>query len=731
MTRRTWTLLSTAALAGLALAQGGARPGAGSTLMTPVPQFSTLGSTGMADDPARGVIWVGATRPSFTIPGVFLWPANRTTLGQAVAPPPVVTDELDGGGPAGADLDGPVSEVAVLSDGTLLLTDHNGDRQRFDDTLFHLDPTAGALLGFWYTDDQTCIGAACRANTNTDVPRNRIDELQGIDASDGNVTGPGPIFVGSHQAGGQGIVQVALVPGRPGSWTRVAAFASPTGGPVNSIDFDPDQALAHGLPNVYWMTGGATTATSTQPSGLVYETTFTGTAFVVNQVFLAPPVPGDPLTRIGGSVTALRGTSAPHALALWHEIASTTLPAAVRVDAGSGAVPGPMAMEGDLFHSLLDNALSSTWDASFLDEELGLWSAGRLNARTHTAREELQVLLGTIPASFDIDGISIDPSFAGTDPSILDFHLSVDVNASFGATPVARQEVFRVRADGSVAKLFTAAQLGQAVGADLTVHDLDAFEVLPGGSLLASFDSNIAGSANPNLGSPIDRGDVLLIPAGGGPNSAVYAWKRGELAALAASLGHTLEGDIDAVALDSLGSPSRPNPHPGGSTRPDILFNDGLNAWTSHIFSTRGGSGAVARDRRSFGYGVRILGVDALTAVPGATVSPTMDATSRLTGTAPNRINELRLFGRNLGAGATGFWALGPRLSPAVDLRPTLTHNPLMVLPSALIPFLADGEGNAELRVDVPELGAPATFHLQAVSLARSALTPGTILTVR
>jgi hypothetical protein len=709
------------------------------------PAFNPLpaGVVGLeiTDDLARGHLWLVCENSVVPSPLAMIFQIDRVTMGLAAGTVPLVTDELDAGGgsPPGADIDGPTDGVAVLPSGNLLVSDFNGDVLRFDDTLFELNPgTGGAtatLVNVWYLDSATPGCAGCRPNTNTNVPLQRIEQVLGVDTSGGGIGGPGPIFVGALQ-GFFGISHVTLTPGLPGTWNLVRRYLTPTAGAVLTLDHDSDQAAANGLPNAYWMT-------SDIGVGLVYETTFTpGVGFAVNQCFPTPLVPPSTVTRLSDAVCGIRGTAAPHQLAGWRTNGTATTSTGVRYDAGIGAVPTPHPMEGDLLHSLLANSPrgGGEWErsASVLDEEISLWSRGRLNAHSHTTRESLPVLMNsttTPTVALDIDAIDVVTPFAGTDPGILDLWLSIEVDTTMGnpAVLVDESDVFRILPTGAIFKLATLAQIQAAVSTTVTTIDLDALEVLANGDLIVSFLASFATAGNPNLPATVLATDVLLIPAPYAANSAIVLWTGVELSTIALGQGHTYGANTTNVERDPLGNGARPNPNPGGTTRPDLLFQDQLGTVTSHVFSTRnvgGTDGAIARHRLTFGYGSITTTQDALASHPGTTPSPTMDTLNTVVPAVSNNVN---LFGRNLGANGIGYWgiAFAPTVIPALDLRPAISHNPLSILPSAFIPFFADANGTAEFNITLPTLGAPLVVYVQVVSLTRAALSPVAFLTLQ
>jgi hypothetical protein len=470
-------------------------------------------------------------------------------------------------------------------------------------------------------------------------------------------------------------------------------------------------------------------------TAIVMETTFTpGAGFSVNQCF--PSFNG--LFALTDAVAGLRGTAGPHQLASWRATTALNQATGVRMSAGSGPVTQPYPMEGDLFHSLESDSPrgGGLWERSggVLDEEISLWSDGRSGARSHTTREHLQVLFtgGTMPGTaLDFDAIEVDPAFAGTDaatdPSIHDFYLSITTDTVMGNPPVLvdNADVFQILENGGINKILTRAQLQAALGTTDTTIDVDAIAASKGTPAsetllyLSMWRSHSLSGSNPNLPATIREGDIVAVPVNPQPNSATLVYLTEEFAAITARFGHTMGPNVTNVSIDPNGNPSRPNPNPGGGTRPDVLFNDNLvPTHLKHIYSTRASSGTdgvIVRHQLTMGYG-NVAGtapivIDALAAFPGATPSPTAEGAAALVGGQ----NFASFVARFHGARATVVWAVGiSRLSPGVDYRPLLSHNLLCVVPDLLFTLVTDENGISELGLTGPALGFSIDVFAQA-----------------
>lgn len=278
------------------LALGGSYPGAGQILGSsqtpPVREVFALQYDGI-----RRWVWAGAEASRMQTGAADIYMLDHEDNLAVLSS--LVTDELGTGASTGALIDGPVDELALLANGDLLCADYNGDQQRFDDTLFLLATTGHVkLAGVWYLDDMGGAAQVAR-NTNTNVPRDRIDGVAGlavrrtVKIAAGNQAQQ-EIFVGQY-ASGAVIRRIELTPGTPGTWATRQVYASPTGDSVDGMDWDPDLQC-------FWMTCANT--------GLVYEVALDAIAasFRVLQVF--------PSQGVGGAmaITAIRGSAAPHRL---------------------------------------------------------------------------------------------------------------------------------------------------------------------------------------------------------------------------------------------------------------------------------------------------------------------------------------------------------------------------------------------------------------------------------
>ena len=248
-------------------------------------------------DPARRLVWAGteASMVSAGQPDIYMLDHENTF--QVLCT--IVTDELRGPGAPAAQIDGPVDELTLLGNGDLLCADYNGDLKRFDDTLFLLDPASpGVLKGLWYLDDLGCPGS-CAPNTNTNVPRDRVDAVAGLAVRrtyeiSAASRATQEIYVSQYLPSAV-IRQLELTPGTPGTWATRRTYLSPTGDSVDGIDWDPDLQS-------FWMTSTAT--------GMIYEVALdtVTNSFRVIQSF--------PANGSGGAIaiTAMRNTQIPHKL---------------------------------------------------------------------------------------------------------------------------------------------------------------------------------------------------------------------------------------------------------------------------------------------------------------------------------------------------------------------------------------------------------------------------------
>ena len=271
-------------------------PNAGLVVTGPyVPPVNVLYA--LQYDPLYRWVWAGgeASLISTGQPDLFILDQNNGF--QVLST--IVTDELRGPGALQAQIDGPVDEIALLGDGCLLCADYNGDLSRFDDTLFMLDPSnPGVLKGVWYLDDLGCPGS-CVANTNTNVPQDRVDAVAGLAlrrtyAITASNQASQEIYVSQFLPSAL-IRQIELTPGTPGTWATRRVYVSPTGDSVDGMDWDPDLQS-------FWMTSTNT--------GMIYEVALdtTTNSFRVLQSFLA--------NGTGGAIAiaALRDTVTPHTL---------------------------------------------------------------------------------------------------------------------------------------------------------------------------------------------------------------------------------------------------------------------------------------------------------------------------------------------------------------------------------------------------------------------------------
>lgn len=274
---------------------GGPYPNAGRIVTGPhTPPVATLFA--LQHDPYRRVLWLGTENSvgGANRPDVFM---VETGFHRAVSS--LVTDELRATGSLSAQIDGPVDELALLVDGTLLCADFNGDQRRFDDTLFQITPTNPPKLeGVWYLDDLGCR-YTCAPNGNTNQPQDRIDFVAGLAARNTlSITATNraqqEIFVGQYLPTGV-IREISLTPGTPGTWATRRVYASPTGDTVDGLDWDPDLQS-------FWITSTTT--------GLVYEAVLdrSRNAFRIVQAFAAPALAGTI------AVSARRDSQNPHTL---------------------------------------------------------------------------------------------------------------------------------------------------------------------------------------------------------------------------------------------------------------------------------------------------------------------------------------------------------------------------------------------------------------------------------
>ncbi len=248
-------------------------------------------------DPVRRWVWAGTEASSLSAGQPDIYILDHLNQFQVLST--LMTDELRGLGATSAQIDGPVDEMTLLGNGDLLCADFNGDLTRFDDTLFLVDPSSpNVLKGVWYLDDMGCPGS-CAANTNTNVPRDRVDYVAGLAVRHTNaITSTNQstqeIFVSQYLVSAV-IRQIELTPGTPGTWATRRTYTSPTADSVDGMDWDPDIQS-------FWMTCSNTS--------MIYEVALDTSinSFRVIQSF--------PSKGLGGAIaiSALRNTMLPHAI---------------------------------------------------------------------------------------------------------------------------------------------------------------------------------------------------------------------------------------------------------------------------------------------------------------------------------------------------------------------------------------------------------------------------------
>jgi hypothetical protein len=114
---------------------------------------------------------------------------------------------------------GTANGISVNPDGTLYITDYNGDLNIHDDWIYQVDK-ANNLLSWWEVDGI--------ANTN---PNDNIDQILGIANMNGRV------FVVNYAE--PIIREIQLTPGSPGTWSTIATWPTPDGNPGTGLDWDP------------------------------------------------------------------------------------------------------------------------------------------------------------------------------------------------------------------------------------------------------------------------------------------------------------------------------------------------------------------------------------------------------------------------------------------------------------------------------------------------------------
>jgi hypothetical protein len=689
--------------------------------------------TEIVHDAARNQLWIGHN--TTTAGTATITTANPATLAPNV--PTIVVDEMDAGGgsPAGPDVDGAVTGLSLLSNGNLLCTDNQGDGLRFSDTIFEVDPTIPGLVSFWYTNGRIC--AACRPNTNIDVPTRDLFAVSSITASGG-----GPIFVtrALNNRGTTVLTRVELTPGVPGTWRLLQDVPTPCAAPASGLAFDRDQAAQNGLPNAYWFVSSG--------NHHVYECTWTGTAFLVNQVFPAPLQAATTSNRIDSFVAPIVGSAGPHELVVGETSAALATSMLAKVAAGTGAPDVPLK-ELHIYHSTLSTNLYNPTDPVVFNEEVQLWRPGIHGSTSEWTTEQSANYvfpLGSATIGNDVDALAIDPAFVGDDPTFFEMYWS-----ERGDMPTANGggfldgDVVRYRRDGTKEVLIDEATIRTVLGiAAATAINTDGLAILPGGDLLLSFSDTSLANTNPNFaGSPILDGDVVVIPAARAANSGYWVWREAEFGpCIANALGTPAftYAELDGLEIDPNGNGARPNPHLPATTRPDILFTVDYtttlgvpSGWTrNHVFSTRlngAADGAIVRDARTMGYGVvgglaSGLIVDAL-AVPRvnpSTNTPITDVFAQANA-VPAGTQIVRLVGRNLPPNdpAVLFFIGVAPLVPTIDAHPVIRHNPLMVVPIANLPAVADQNGLAELRFDLP-MPIGGRFYIQVGTVTGMAL---------
>jgi hypothetical protein len=719
----------------------GTRPGAGTVLVPPrqVPA-PAAGLSEITHDPARSLFWTGHTTGGVleNIRSVFpdtLLPAPRT----------IQTDELDAGpgSPAGPDVDGPVNGLGLLASGNLLASDDLGDNVRFSDTLYEVDPTTGALVHFWYLNGQACD--TCRPNTNTDLPQRHLWTVGALSASRGDPASD-PVFVARrfNNRAATVLARVRLLPGTPGSWSLVQDVPSPCAATPTGIAFDPDQAALNGLPNVYWFVS--------RGNQQIFECTWNPGRqdFQVNQAVPAPFAGTTPTTnRIDTCVAPELGSRAPHALVLGETDVVPGNNLLVKVAAGFGD-PDPAAEGFPLYHSTLDTNLFIPTDPVVFNEEVQLWP-GRGDAPIADQNQQQQAspLFPERSAQVlnDVDALALRPDFVGDDPTFFDFYWSDRVDLIVERGTIRDGDVVRVRPDCSIERLLAEPLVISVAGLTSGTADVDGLAILPSGDLLISFSDTSMSTNAPNFqGQPILDGDVIVIPASRAPQSAYWVYREAEIPGMISrALGEPPFAltELDGLEIDPLGELRRPNPYPGGTTRPDILFTADFTGTaggpsgfrTNHVFSTRSGprgDGVVVRDARIGGYaatgglagGVQI---DALALAPmGVRPAPVTDSFVQPNGADP-ALQTIRIIGRNLTPDGAVVFAFGlERACPAIRAA-GFRHYPFQLFAFTVRGAFADANGLAELVFEVPHVGG-VRYLVQAIDAQTMSI--GTVTTV-
>jgi hypothetical protein len=722
-------------LSGLALlpvlASSGSRPGAGQVMAVPGQVVGPAASmTEITHDTGRGFLWLGYNTATAGVPN--LRTASPSTLAPLV--PTILTDEMDGGGPGGADIDGPVDGLGMLSNGNLLCSDTSGDGTRFSDTLFEVDPTGPTLTSFWYTNGSACL--SCRPNTNTNLPQRDLWAVGALTASRASL-GTGPIFVtrALNNRGTTVLTRISLVPGTPGTWQLIQDVPTPCGSPATGISFDPDQAAQNGLDNVYWFVSAG--------NHQLYECTWDALRrrFEINQTLPAPFFAGPATSnRVDSSVAARLGTASPHLIVLGEGSTTAASNVLVEVDAGTGGTDTPRQEYG-LFHSTFSTNLYNPTDPVVFNEEVQLFRAGRTgNTSEWTTQQASLMVFPTASSTIlsDVDALALDPDFAGTEPTFFDMFWSdrVDQPTAVGG-PILDGDIVRIRRDCSLEFLIREAEIRSVLGITTAAFNTDGLAILPNRDLLVSFSDSSLATTSPNFpGGVILNGDVLVIPAARAPNTGYWAYREAEFGTF---IGNAIGGpafgyaDLDGIEIDPQGNLTRPNPNQPATTRPDVIFTTDytvLNGTPSgyrlnHVFSTRstgGPDGLIIRDARDFGYGV-IAGlaagirIDALALLPrDTTITPITDVFVQPVPSQPGQ-QILRLIARNLTPGDLNVFIVGlERLCPTLDVRPYgFRGYPLQVVPYLFLPISADDNGLAEMTFQFPT-GIGTTFWVQSCS---------------
>jgi len=314
--------LSVLVLAGTAVAQGGEPssatgilPGAGTLLATlpPFPLSHALNRhVGIAWDDTRGTMWIGneGEGPDGMISLYEVEPASRSLIRSQ-------STHVNSGG---AYYPGSINGIAVLADGTLLLTDFNGDGP-MDDAVGHWDPETRRINDLWFLDGVR--------NGNTNVPQVALDGIRSIATRNTTLSGSQEILVSAPY---NFYFRLVLTPGNPGTWRLAGNVPVPYNGHGHGLSYDSRLSS-------FWLTNGTST--------LVHEVKFNSVTNTMRTVQAFPVAPASTGSRARLAVNGSSGGDPSIPYEIWVTVASDGLPSTIAIfDSGhqGGAVVNDLAL---------------------------------------------------------------------------------------------------------------------------------------------------------------------------------------------------------------------------------------------------------------------------------------------------------------------------------------------------------------------------------------------------